>query len=134
MERAYTEEAYEEFRNTLVDRASQLEKLGWTGCTAEAVGRTLWCAAMLDIGKGKKVSKNWNFELEPLEAVGAARESASAAESESDQPGSTRKGSAAKKKDKKKRGSKNSTTGEETGGLSAITGAGGVKRRKTIVG
>ena len=66
---AYTEDAYFDFRDALVGRASELESLGWTGCTAEAVGRALWAAAMLSIGKGKKVSKN--FQLPPLPAAAA---------------------------------------------------------------
>ena len=78
---AYTEDAYFDFRDALVDRASELESLGWTGCTAEAVGRALWAAAMLSIGKGKKVSKN--FQLPPLPAAAAgtaAQEDAAEAE------------------------------------------------------
>merc|ERR1712216_720825 len=56
-ERAYTDKAYKVFCDAPVERAASLEKLGWTGCTAEAVGRSLWTAAMLSIGKGK-VSKD----------------------------------------------------------------------------
>ena len=39
-------------------RAQELQKLGWEGCTAEAVGRALWCAGMISIDIGKLASKN----------------------------------------------------------------------------
>ena len=39
-------------------RAQELQKLGWEGCTAEAVGRALWCAGMISIDVGKLASKN----------------------------------------------------------------------------
>ena len=46
------------FRDALVARAQELQKLGWEGCTAEAVGRALWCAGMISIDIGKLASKN----------------------------------------------------------------------------
>ena len=46
------------FRDALVARAQELQKLGWEGCTAEAVGRALWCAGMISINIGKLASKN----------------------------------------------------------------------------
>ena len=33
--------------NAMRTRASSLIRLGWTGCSAEAVGRALWAAARL---------------------------------------------------------------------------------------
>ena len=62
---AYSEEAYCVFRDDMVKRAGELAKLGWVGCTPEDVGRALWCAAMLSIGVGKKVSKNYVLPLLP---------------------------------------------------------------------
>jgi hypothetical protein len=58
---AYSEEAYASFRDDMIQRAGELEALGWVGCTSEDVGRALWCAAMLSIGVGKKVSKNYEL-------------------------------------------------------------------------
>ena len=46
------------FRDALVARAQELQKLGWEDCTAEAVGRALWCAGMISIDIGKLASKN----------------------------------------------------------------------------
>ena len=66
---AYSEDAYASFRDDMVKRAGELAKLGWEGCTPEDVGRALWCAAMLSIGVGKKISKN--YEL-PQQQCGVA--------------------------------------------------------------
>ena len=71
---AYSEEAYAEFRESMVKRAGELAQLGWVGCTPEDVGRALWCAAMLSIGKGKEVSKNYKLPALPAEKKHARRE------------------------------------------------------------
>ena len=55
---AYTEDSYVVFRDALVARAQELQKLGWDEATAEAVGRALWCAGMISINIGKLASKN----------------------------------------------------------------------------
>lgn len=64
---AYSEEAYADFRDSMIKRADELANLGWVGCTPEDVGRSLWCAAMLSIGKGKKISKNYELPALPAE-------------------------------------------------------------------
>ena len=46
-QRDYTDRAFTDFTKVMCTRALALRKLGWTDCSAEAVGRSLWAAAML---------------------------------------------------------------------------------------
>ena len=84
---AYSEDAYASFREHKVKRADELAKLGLAGCTPEHVGRALWCAAMLSIGVGKKISKNHELpQLLAKDHTGVQEQQGDAAADEQNKP------------------------------------------------
>ena len=62
-ERNYTDRAFSSFTKAMCERAASLSAAGWSGCSAEAVGRALWAAAMLSAsGKPLQISQTASDE------------------------------------------------------------------------